>query len=85
MGKLFVFNLPADVAKKYESAYDSLGLWLNGAPQMELTYDTLTQVFDGDTASWDVTEKSRFKLLTTKGLSGFRLSQIIAAYKKRSS
>ena len=49
MGKLFVFNLPADVAKRYELAYDSLGLWLNGAPVMEVNYDTLTQVFDGDT------------------------------------
>ena len=48
MGKLFSFNLPVELAGRYEKARDSIPLWLNGVPRMEITYDTITQVFDGD-------------------------------------
>jgi len=49
MGKIFNFNLPNAIEDRYKGARDSISVWLNGAPQMELTFDTLTQVFDGDT------------------------------------
>jgi LysM repeat protein len=48
MGKLFSFNLPVEIAGRYEKSRDSIPLWLNGVPRMEITYDTITQVFDGD-------------------------------------
>lgn len=48
MGKLFRFNLPQGLTARYEKARDSIPLWLNGVPKMEITYDTTTQVFDGD-------------------------------------
>lgn len=49
MGTPFTFYLPIAAAERYNTARDSISVWLNGAPEMELTYDTLTQVFDGDT------------------------------------
>lgn len=49
MGTPFTFYLPIAAAERYNTARDSISVWLNGAPEMEVTYDTLTQVFDGDT------------------------------------
>jgi len=49
MGTPFTFYLPVASATYYYQVRDSISLWLNGAPEMELTYDTLTQVYDDDT------------------------------------
>lgn len=48
MGKLFSFYMPVNMAGRFEKARDSIPQWLNGVPKMVITYDTITQVFDGD-------------------------------------
>ncbi len=48
MGKEFVFYLPESVSGAYNRNRDSIYYWLNGVPRMEISYDTVTQVYDGD-------------------------------------
>ncbi len=48
MGKEFMFYLPETISEAYNQERDSIDFWLNGAPRMEISYDTLTQVYDGD-------------------------------------
>jgi LysM repeat protein len=48
MGAIFEFRLPASKADLYRSKKDSILYWLKGAPEIEITYDTVMKVFDGD-------------------------------------
>jgi membrane-bound lytic murein transglycosylase D len=51
MGRPFVFKLPVNKVNDFKRKRDSIPIWLNIEFEPKISFDTIVEVFDGDTAT----------------------------------